>query len=848
MLNRLRITERLGLVLLLPFVAIILTGLPYTVDRVNEARAASMTNHGADNARLVGLLIQGLQQERLLLLAYGSSDRVDRTTVIRTVADVRELDMQTRQHLGGSRSLAETVAGLASLDKIRAAALNRAAAPTEVIRSYDDAVTALIDGLRLTDAASLDANQLRELVSLDSLLRANAESDRVAAAMVLAASDPVAAGQLAGSADIRSQSYIEQFRRQADAAQAAVVDIGVNGSSARLVRQLAGTLTGPNPSPIPVDVGLSAGNAATAVRSAIQNDVASGIAARARDQAKAAGLTAVSVAGFSTLVLTVVIWLGTAVSRSISRPLRRVTLAATTVAEIASRELTRVTDIESDDSRPPRLAAVAIRSDDEIGELASAFNRVQATAALMMEQQAATRRNVSVMFANIAHRTGGLVARQLVQIDELERGEEDEDRLTKLYRLDHVTTRLRRSSDSLLVIAGSRRESLNDRPISLADVIRSAMAQIEGFRSVALRRVTDVSVTAWAVPDLTLLLAELIENATAFSPPGQTVEVSATVSGEGVIHIVDRGIGMTDDRLAQENGQFVARERLDIAPTTTLGLLVVGRIARRHGITVRLRHTFGSGVTAEVVLPRQLFLASPDRQKPAVGPPTAINGAAATQQLPSAYSVTASPIPGSPGPGRGPSTPPDQSGLRRRQPGVALDEAMALDARMAAASPRHAASVRDPESERTQLSALEHGLSRAATSHPAGGQPPLGQPPLGRPPATPTSAAGAPRPQPTRDTNAQSRAGLQRRRPGEHLDPSLRDEIPGYRQVFPAAQTAESLASMADRNAEAERAMFSDYASGLARASQSIDVDGRDFSEAIAASDPDHHDDSRSRP
>ena len=163
------------------------------------------------------------------------------------------------------------------------------------------------------------------------------------------------------------------------------------------------------------------------------------------------------------------------------------------MADLASREMVRVTDLESDDQRPPRLAALTMRSADEIGELASAFNRVQATAALLMEQQVTTRRNVSVMFANIAHRTQSLVARQLAHIDELERNEHDEQRLASMYRLDHLTTRLRRSADSLLVIAGAREEARLSAPTPLADVIRSATAEVEGYQNVRLGAVCEVT-------------------------------------------------------------------------------------------------------------------------------------------------------------------------------------------------------------------------------------------------------------------------------------------------------------------------------------------------------------------
>ena len=212
--------------------------------------------------------------------------------------------------------------------------------------------------------------------------------------------------------------------------------------------------------------------------------------------------------------------LGVTVTRSISRPLRRLTRAAGVVAELSRAELVRVADSDSPDPAPPQLASVEVDSADEIGELAAALNRVQATAALLLERQVSTRNNVAVMFANIARRTQNLVGRQLTLIDELERNERDPELLQRLYRLDHVATRLRRSADSLLVVSGTIDQQMSGTPTRLADVIRSALAEIEGYRAVELGEIVDVAVSADLVADLRLLLAELLENATNFSPPG----------------------------------------------------------------------------------------------------------------------------------------------------------------------------------------------------------------------------------------------------------------------------------------------------------------------------------------
>jgi signal transduction histidine kinase len=522
-----------------------------------------------------------------------------------------------------------------------------------------------------------------------------------------------------------------------------------------------------------------------------------------------------------------VAWLGVVVSRSIARPLRRVTLAATAVADLASHELQRVTDVESDDeASPPRLTALTMRTSDEIGELASAFNRVQATAALLMEQQVTTRRNVAVMFGHIANRTQSLASRQLAQIDELERNEDDEERLESLYRLDHLTARLRRSADSLLVIAGTRDDARLAGPSPLAEVIRSAAAEVEGYQNIVLREICDVIIVAAAVPDLTLLLAELLDNAITFSPPDEPVEVFASVRADCVIRIVDRGIGMTAERLGVENDRLVSRERLDVAPTTMLGLFVVGRLARRHGIDVRLLPTPGVGVTAEVLVPIFIQVRRERAPVPAAGPPAAplrapleLDAAPARfswfdhhQPAPAASRLTAN---GS----RTERAEPARGGLRQRRPGQSLNydgnyDGSPLDPTGAQNPIRGTAwvpTVRDPEAERAGLNAFTEGAVRATgdsralerSGHLDG---------LGRL-STELFVAGP-----------DSRAGLRRRHPGTHLAQNLREEMGGPDPVRATSRIPKARM----RDAEAERTQLDGYLEGLARAgdpgSQSRDL------------------------
>ncbi len=248
-----------------------------------------------------------------------------------------------------------------------------------------------------------------------------------------------------------------------------------------------------------------------------------------------------------------------------------------------------------------------IDTTDEIGELADAFNRVQATAAALVEQQVNSRRNVAVMFANIARRTQNLVGRQRTQMQSLRRYVTDPRATEQLSRLDQQRIQLRRTADSLLVVSGIVDQGAGGAPALLADVIAGVCADVGPEANIQVRIVVPVAVTAGFVDDLRLILGELLANAVNFSPPGNFVELSAELREDLTITVVDHGLGLTTARLEEENRRLVDRERLDVAPTTVLGLFVVGRLARRHGLAVRLAATHGGGVTALVQVPARLL-------------------------------------------------------------------------------------------------------------------------------------------------------------------------------------------------------------------------------------------------
>ena len=213
--------------------------------------------------------------------------------------------------------------------------------------------------------------------------------------------------------------------------------------------------------------------------------------------------------------------------RSVLRTVRSLTAAAQHVAGAAGTELARVADDDADDTGPPRLEAVPVPVRDEIGELAEAFNQVQVTATALLERQVVSRRNIAEMFGNVGRRVSNLTARQLALIDSVERGETDPEVLDRLYRIDHIAVRLQRNADSLMLLAGISETGVTTEPMRLSNVVRAALGQIEGYQRVTPHAEGDVTVVPDIVGDLTLMLAELLENAVMFSPATSGVEVVA---------------------------------------------------------------------------------------------------------------------------------------------------------------------------------------------------------------------------------------------------------------------------------------------------------------------------------
>ncbi|WP_329427215.1 nitrate- and nitrite sensing domain-containing protein [Streptomyces sp. NBC_01268] len=291
----------------------------------------------------------------------------------------------------------------------------------------------------------------------------------------------------------------------------------------------------------------------------------------------------------------------------------------------AMRRLRAGEEIDVQAETPPGPAP-----QDEIGQVGEALTTVHRAALSAAVERAELANGISGVFVNLARRSQVLVHRQLNLLDTMERRADDPNELGDLFRLDHLTTRMRRHAESLIILSGAAPGRAWRTPVPLTNVVRAAVSEIEDYARVEVRRLPETAIVGGAVADLTHLLAELIENAAQFSPPHTKVRISGEPVGNGyALEIEDRGLGMGKDSLTEANARIAQSEALDLFDSDRLGLFVVSRLSARHEIAVHLRTSPYGGTTAVVLLPTDLLQGAlppgrstaPDRPDPAVNGP-----------------------------------------------------------------------------------------------------------------------------------------------------------------------------------------------------------------------------------
>ncbi|QKW16248.1 sensor histidine kinase [Verrucosispora sp. NA02020] len=410
------------------------------------------------------------------------------------------------------------------------------------------------------------------------------------------------------------QEALLAFSLAADPAQRALVESTVSGDAVVLADRIATDISRSvgNRSPVSAQDATAAIGAVNELMRWAEIELQNQLLAQAEQARTDVIRQAIVESTLVLLTLIIAVTLAVVLARSLNHSLRRLREGALSVANHDLPEAVRrlqgmgnVSDGSVDEIVREVRDPIQLNNRDEVGQVALAFNVVHREAVRVAAEQAALRTSVSAMFLNLARRSQTLVDRMIGELDAIERGEEDPKRLAQLFELDHLATRMRRNDENLLVLAGADSAVPRRDDALLVDVLRAAQSEVELYNRIEFGTVdTDVSVAAHAVNDVVRLVAELLDNATRFSPPNTTVVADGRrIRDYVLIQIEDRGLGLSDEQLDSLNRRLAAPSTVDVAAFRLMGLAVVSRLAARYSIRVELRRNVEGGTVAQITLP-----------------------------------------------------------------------------------------------------------------------------------------------------------------------------------------------------------------------------------------------------
>lgn len=623
MLRDAGVRTKLLAVLTIPTLLLVLvTGL-LVGGQVGEARRAGQIAALTEVAVQVNRVVHSLQDERRATLVHLEAPDADtqrrmqaqRAFTNRQLVTLRDMvaasalaDMSPAVAAAVARSAQahdELAGARASIDAGRFYATETDVFYTKVIRADLD-----LPGVVAASSTPELGRRLQAYQALSSTIEYAAhERDLVEVALLTGTVNEAEFAQAAALVAQQRQA-LQDFQAKADGDVYARLDNALaradNFEVDQIRRRLPELLDGAQPDKGDAVGWASAAGSRIAALTQTESLVVADVAQVAGETQNSAERQALLVALVSILGLGLAAMLAIGLARRITRPLRRLTVAAGEIGD----ELPRMVERMQVPGEGPGVVVepIPVESADEIGRLAEAFNTVNDVTVQVAKEQAALRASIAEMFVNVARRNQVLLGRQLKALDDMEAREEDPDVLQRLFTLDHLATRMRRNAESLLVLAGIDSTRRLRRPLPLSDVIRTAVGEIEAYDRIDLSMSEDPEVSGRHALTIAHLLAELLENATHFSNPDTRVVVAAALTGQGVtLTVTDHGIGMSDDEVAEANAKIAHPPVAEIAVSQRLGLFVVGRLAARLGVTVTLRRGRAGGTVAEVALPASVF-------------------------------------------------------------------------------------------------------------------------------------------------------------------------------------------------------------------------------------------------
>jgi signal transduction histidine kinase len=633
-----RVRSRLVLLIAIPTLTAVVLGGTGILSYARSATADGRVQQLATLSANVTILAQRLEDERDQTVRYiglGISNQGGRGTLknggaaeLKVVKQQQALTNETASVVGGelnqingsfsAQTQLEAATGRTALNNL--AFLRKVATRTNlpalvVVQKYATIIQQLLGLIDVTGQGASDATlgQAIRVLGLVSRMKEQASEQRAILTYGLLVTQ-LSPNELTAlnSAVAEQQSNLASFNTTASLAQrnlwnnsvstSFVFEANAEETQAITTQNTTGNLHNDNTSADDWYGAMS--NEIDAQMASVEHALSAQISSRAASLHKSALTAAIAVGAAVLLVLALSLFLTVVIGRSMVRPLRRLRAGALEVAGVRLPEMVRRMS-EADGGGSFEVAPIDVDSSDEIGEVARAFDQVHREALRLAANEAALRGNVNAMFVNLSRRSQSLVERQIRLIDDLEQGEQDPERLSNLFQMDHLATRMRRNSENLLVLAGHEASRRWNQPVALVDVLRAAVSEIEQYERVSMNVQPGISARGQAVNDVVHLVAELVENATSFSSAETPVTVSGHLlnSGGVLLDISDQGVGMGAEEMAHANWRLDNPPVVDVAVSRRMGLFVVARLAARHGIRVRLRPATTGGLTALVWLP-----------------------------------------------------------------------------------------------------------------------------------------------------------------------------------------------------------------------------------------------------
>jgi signal transduction histidine kinase len=343
------------------------------------------------------------------------------------------------------------------------------------------------------------------------------------------------------------------------------------------------------------------------VYDALDSRLLSGVQGRVADQASSSKSRALTDAAIILTALLASLILALFVARALIVPLRKVRAGA---LEVANERLPETVARIRSGKQPDEFTPIPVHSREELGQLARAVDDMHKQAVNLATGEAQLRAQVGAMFVTLSRRNTTLVNQQLALIESLEQDEEDPQRLEQLFSLDHLATRMRRTAESLVILGGTEGRTASFEELSVSDVVHAAVSEVQDYQRVRIDAAPDRMIGGRAASDVVHLMAELIDNALSYSPPGSPVTIRATEEDTKVtIEIIDNGLGMAGDALAQANDSLKRGGEVTVDTARRMGLFVVSRLAEDHGLKVKLRrNSNGGGIIASITLPANVLV------------------------------------------------------------------------------------------------------------------------------------------------------------------------------------------------------------------------------------------------